>query len=278
VAPRPEVHCAALASSFGSLAFRILGAAGHGLLWPAWRLTERRAHTRPGIESFLDSEGSIKGSIPVARSRRSKVLGTEKCRRAGLLQSPLTDSNRRPPPYHGSLRVSRAYTRDHSRHDFSWKSVDLSARDASRDVARVVSDVSVLCPRRVVCSYNGGNLAWGAANHDRELVRVQVLTISHTPSPTTASSSLTMALLEYVRPDPSASYGAAYARAPRHGHRRGRPGRTGHERRPAAARPGARGAGAPAGRRTLADRTLGVAALSVPELVTRTAGLRVLRR
>ena len=85
-----------------------------------------------------------------------------------------------------------------------------------------------------------------------------------------------MALLEYARPDPSASYGAAYARAPRHGHRRGRPGRTGHERRPAAARPGARAAGAPAGRRTLADRTLGVAALSVPELVTRTAGLRVL--
>jgi hypothetical protein len=45
----------------------------------------------------------------------------------------------------------------------------------------------------------------------------------------------------------SASYGAAFARAPRHGRDRGRPGRTGHERSAATARPGACGAGAPAG-------------------------------
>jgi hypothetical protein len=33
-------------------------------------------------------------------------------------------------------------------------------RDASRDVARVVSDVSVLCPRLVVCSYNREHRVW----------------------------------------------------------------------------------------------------------------------
>jgi integrase len=36
--------------------------------------------------------------------------------------SSLTDSNRRPPPYHGGSGASRAYTRDHSRHVFSCKS------------------------------------------------------------------------------------------------------------------------------------------------------------
>src|SRR5436305_6724269 len=33
-----------------------------------------------------------------------------------------SDSNRRPPPCHGSLDASRAYARDHSRHGFSCKS------------------------------------------------------------------------------------------------------------------------------------------------------------
>src|SRR6266545_7334878 len=46
-------------------------------------------------------EGSIKGSIPGAQWRSCKSIRREKPRRAGLLQSPLTDSNRRPPPYHG---------------------------------------------------------------------------------------------------------------------------------------------------------------------------------
>ena len=41
------------------------------------------------------------------------------------------------------------YTRDHSRHSFSCKSFSRGKRGASRDVARVVSGVSVLCPRTV---------------------------------------------------------------------------------------------------------------------------------
>jgi hypothetical protein len=36
----------------------------------------------------------------------------------------------------------------------------LDAEDASRDVARVVSDVSVLCPRLTVCSYNREHHVW----------------------------------------------------------------------------------------------------------------------
>ncbi len=39
-------------------------------------------------------EGSIKGSIPTARSTTTKASRKEKPRFAGLLQSPLTDSNR----------------------------------------------------------------------------------------------------------------------------------------------------------------------------------------
>jgi hypothetical protein len=46
----------------------------------------------------------------------------EKTPFAGLLESPLTDSNRRPPPYHGSLDASRAYTCDHTRRGLSCKS------------------------------------------------------------------------------------------------------------------------------------------------------------
>jgi hypothetical protein len=47
-------------------------------------------------------EGSINGSIPTARWSRRKSPSTRKRRFAALLRSPLTDSNRRPPPYHGS--------------------------------------------------------------------------------------------------------------------------------------------------------------------------------
>jgi hypothetical protein len=67
--------------------------------------------------------------------------------------SPLTDSNRRPPPYHVSGRHAR--TRAISRGTVSpVNRADQEAGDASQGVTRVVSDVSVLCPRSVVCSYN----------------------------------------------------------------------------------------------------------------------------
>src|SRR6266550_2515519 len=54
--------------------------------------SEPQGHSRP--------EGSMKGSIPTARWGSRKSVGNRKSRFAGLLQSPIPDSNRRPPPYH----------------------------------------------------------------------------------------------------------------------------------------------------------------------------------
>jgi hypothetical protein len=51
-------------------------------------------------------EGSIKGSIPDPHSRDRKSIRRRKRRRAALLQSPLPDSNRRPPPYHGTSQAT----------------------------------------------------------------------------------------------------------------------------------------------------------------------------
>jgi hypothetical protein len=51
------------------------------------------------------------------------------------LQSPLTDSNRRPPPYHGGFGASHAYTRDHLRHSSSCKSI--RGRTMRRETSRV---------------------------------------------------------------------------------------------------------------------------------------------
>jgi hypothetical protein len=47
-----------------------------------------------------EPEGSIKGSISTARWRSCKPSREKRRRLAAFLQSPLTDSNRRPPPYH----------------------------------------------------------------------------------------------------------------------------------------------------------------------------------
>jgi hypothetical protein len=82
---------------------------------------------------------------------------------AGLSESPLTDSNRRPPPYHGGFGASHAYTRDHSDAVSPANRAGPGAADASRDVSRVVSDVSVLCPLRVGETDNGVYATQGEA-------------------------------------------------------------------------------------------------------------------
>src|SRR5918992_5778122 len=48
----------------------------------------------------------IKGSILTATSKCCKSTRTKKARFPDLLQSPLTDSNRRPPPYHGAPKAT----------------------------------------------------------------------------------------------------------------------------------------------------------------------------
>jgi len=80
---------------------------------------------------------------------RCKSWINKKPRFAGPLQSPLTDSNRRPlltMEVSGCHARTRATIRDTLP---PATRTDAGGGDASRDVARVVSDVSVLCPRRV---------------------------------------------------------------------------------------------------------------------------------
>src|SRR6266545_1921534 len=60
-----------------------------------------------------------------------------------LCVSPLTDSNRRPPPYHGGFGASRASTCDHSRHTFSCKT---HCCKRSRCVARRRACRFLMCP------------------------------------------------------------------------------------------------------------------------------------
>jgi hypothetical protein len=58
----------------------------------------RRRRSGPG--------GSINGSIPGARCRLCKWSRQKRRQFTGTLQSPLTDSNRRPPPYHALQTAS----------------------------------------------------------------------------------------------------------------------------------------------------------------------------
>jgi hypothetical protein len=52
-----------------------------------------------------ESESSINGSIPTAYWSSCKPMPEKKRRFPALLQSPLPDSNRRPPPYHGGFAL-----------------------------------------------------------------------------------------------------------------------------------------------------------------------------
>ena len=74
---------------------------------------------KSAISSIRGQHGGQHSVAPTARIRASccnpytALAGSN--RRPQLANSP-AGSNRPPPPYHGGLRASRAYTRDHSRH------------------------------------------------------------------------------------------------------------------------------------------------------------------
>ena len=76
------------------------GRARARLLLLQWTLEERNslglAHANP--------ESSINGSIPTANWSTCKTIRERNGRFTGTLQSPLTDSNRRPPRYHRATR------------------------------------------------------------------------------------------------------------------------------------------------------------------------------
>jgi hypothetical protein len=86
-----------------------------------------RARSRPCREtSRAPASARESQNVPVSYPRRIDIAplqATQHAHLQGFCASPLTDSNRRPPPYHGGFRASHAYTRVHSRRGFAWKSV-----------------------------------------------------------------------------------------------------------------------------------------------------------
>ena len=97
------------------------------------------------VRRLFEPEGSIKGSIPTARSASCKWKRKKKHRFAGLLQSPLTDSNRSTPSlpwrFRGVTRV-HAITRD----TVSPANPLILAEDVRREASRVSF---LMCPFRV---------------------------------------------------------------------------------------------------------------------------------
>src|SRR5215211_5542699 len=83
------------------------------------------------------------------RSKTRRLLRNKKPRCAGLLQEPSDGLEPSTPSYHGGFGASRAYTRSSAAQFRLEISMSGPRKHASRDVARVVSDVSVLCPRVV---------------------------------------------------------------------------------------------------------------------------------
>jgi hypothetical protein len=106
---------------------------------------------------------------------RNPVPWTATRRRRHCTRSRAEAISIRPPPYHEGCRgVTRVHARSPTAQFLLQIVPDPCVRDASQSVARVVSDVSVLCPRLVVCSYNrehrervkiyGGEMSAGTAN------------------------------------------------------------------------------------------------------------------
>src|SRR6266545_1356692 len=144
-----EALAAALGSRYGPM---IVFAAATGLRPAEWVALEkrdidrdervvyvRRSYTRgqlklPQTEASLRAVPLQAGALDALDRRPDNdsplVFASESASRAATetaleqtkTRSPLTDSNRRPSPYHGGFGASRADTRDHSRHTFSCKS------------------------------------------------------------------------------------------------------------------------------------------------------------
>ena len=87
----------------------------------------------------------------ISRSQRNH----KKAPFPGLSSKPSDGLEPSTPSYHGGSQASREDTPGQSRHSFPANQADLTATDVSRCVARVVSDVSVLCPRPVADFGNG---------------------------------------------------------------------------------------------------------------------------
>jgi hypothetical protein len=112
----------------------------------------------PPVGDTSRPEGSIKGSIPTARCGSCKWTRKKKPRFAGLLQSPLTDSNRRPPPYHGTSQATGG-----NRSQRIWLVFALSA------LSRFAADCHRLQPRGSIRAPSGALLVSNRSRDSRRL-------------------------------------------------------------------------------------------------------------
>ena len=83
-------------------------------------LVDERTAWQQRLQAHLFHQGERLHTRPQRRPHRLNTY--KKARFPRLLQSPLTDSNRRPPPYHGGLGEVPACTRGHSRARLACKS------------------------------------------------------------------------------------------------------------------------------------------------------------
>ncbi len=89
-------------------------------------------------------------NVPVSYPRRIKISplqATQHAHLQGFSASPLTDSNRRPPPYHGGSGAVLAGTAGHSRSRFSCKSGLRAVSPVSARARACSADVPVSYPR-----------------------------------------------------------------------------------------------------------------------------------
>ncbi len=87
-------------------------------------------------KSCVGSEWSRKGSTRDERGGLLQVVGYQKPYYAGILQSPLTDSNRRPPPYQGTQGRTTQLQRVVARGDSPWKTNELHSCSGPRPTTR----------------------------------------------------------------------------------------------------------------------------------------------
>ena len=97
-------------------------------------------------------------------------------------ESPLTDSNRRPPPYHGSSGAVTACTPNHPRSRLSCRSNTRECRQCPPVTARAQADVPVWYPRRVVCFQNT-QLRCGCTRNEQHHPHGRFASLTLSPQP-----------------------------------------------------------------------------------------------
>ena len=77
------------------------------------RARARLGRKTPRMPASARQSQNVPVSYPPPRIKISPSLATRTPHLQGFCASPLTDSNRRPPPYHGGFGAVRAFTAEH---------------------------------------------------------------------------------------------------------------------------------------------------------------------